>query len=722
VQSTRSKSRPKTYETASSQRLGSYSFADAYYRVFTHELPVFISTDAILQAWHRSYVTILEELEETFLAPRLEQMIQSLQGGVATVADDVDFWPFFYPTNQTPLTNGVLDADFFLAVAHSLVTGTIDYGRRGQGARIESALAAVDGLLPQEVDLFGTNRTIDFSQFQVRGHYNTSPCLSNYFRAMMWCGLIDFQFTGRTNDNSLRELAGVVALHLGMERSGQLSNWLEFDRAVQTFVGLGDSLDFGHLGDLMTAANIRAGPRVIDTWLAPDWIPDTTALLALHSQIMSGQLGVQNIRNGYLPSPLSREQLKLPRSFAVMPQRFVLDSWAFTKVVFDDIIWDEDGVPTFEDKVPRRVPSALDVAFSVFANDQIVPDLAARIASTNGHAWRDGLPYQHNLAAVRNVIDHQGGDYWTNSIYANWLYCLRALSTATADSPYPEAMRTRAWAMRSLNTQLASWTQLRHDTVLYAKQSYTAPVLCGYPRGFVEPRPEFWGEVSQMALRTKLLMATLPTNGTVTLDNVTNVPGGQITVSLSSLQSNRLASMDRFIDAANTLRGISEKELNHTTLTTNEISFLEDVVERMILYTGDRTYSGWYPALFYKNARKLALSSTNTPDNGQGADLWDALVTDVHTDAPDWERGDPGSVLHEGIGNVHMAFLVVDCGGTNYMYAGPVLSHYEFELGPATRETDTQWKADARAGTFPPQPEWTREFLVPGPYTVPPDL
>jgi hypothetical protein len=41
-------------------RLGSYSFADVYYNIFIHDLPVFVSVDSILQAWHRSYISMLE--------------------------------------------------------------------------------------------------------------------------------------------------------------------------------------------------------------------------------------------------------------------------------------------------------------------------------------------------------------------------------------------------------------------------------------------------------------------------------------------------------------------------------------------------------------------------------------------------------------------------------------------------------------------------------------
>ena len=34
-------------------------------------------------------------------------------------------------------------------------------------------------------------------------------------------------------------------------------------------------------------------------------------------------------------------------------------------------------------------------------------------------------------------------------------------------------MQTSAWQDKELYTTLASWSELRHDTILYVKQSYT---------------------------------------------------------------------------------------------------------------------------------------------------------------------------------------------------------------------------------------------------------
>ena len=196
---------------------------------------------------------------------------------------------------------------------------------------------------------------------------------------MMWCGLADFRYAGfsRVADlggtNTLRELSGAVALELLLRSSGGLTNWIEFNRTLEMLVGTPDSLNFAQLNGLLVAAGINS----------PADLPNQTALTNLQNQLMSGQLGMQQITSGYYYSPFSAVQVKLPRSFCFMGQRFVMDSWAFSKNTFDSIIWDEDGIPSVWDKVLRRVPSALDVAFAVLGNNQVVPEIAARIARTN---------------------------------------------------------------------------------------------------------------------------------------------------------------------------------------------------------------------------------------------------------------------------------------------------------------------------------------------------
>jgi hypothetical protein len=153
--------------------------------------------------------------------------------------------------------------------------------------------------------------------------------------------------------------------------------------------------------------------------------------------------------------------------------------------------------------------SRLDVAFAALGNDQVVPLLVDR--STAGtHRFRDKVNYQNNLAAARNVIDAQQPSEWDVNLYAGWLATLRELSKPTTDAKYPEALRTKAWAMKSLNTQLASWTHLRRDTILYAKQSYTSGADCFCPAGFVEPVPHVWARVEKMVQHAAKLIENTP--------------------------------------------------------------------------------------------------------------------------------------------------------------------------------------------------------------------
>ncbi len=692
-----------------SQRMERPSFADIYYDIYTSDLPVFVTADSILQAWHRTFVTILAEIEETYFFPNLRLMLDGLANRVPDLWEEASgMWGG--EAVGPVMTNGIVDADYFLAVARSLADGTTYSGSFGQTTRVIETLNAINNQVPAVINLYGEPLVMDFSQFQVRGHYADSVVLSRYFRTMMWCALADFRFAGSSSGlgstnspNTVRELAGTVAFAC-------LGVWFpELNRALEMYVGSPDSLHLGQVDGILRAAGLN--PSMVGPF------PTDAALTNLQNQLMSGQVGMQQIASGYCWSPLGAQQVKLPRSFAVMGQRFVVDSWALGKCTFDDIIWDEDGVLTVSDKVLRRVPSGLDVAFSILGNNAIVPEIAARISRSgltpaDGRLyWRDGLPYQHNLAAVRNVIDRQGGAGWANSIYSHWLACLRELSAPTTDPKYPECMRTRAWAMKDLNTQLASWTQLRHDTILYVKQSYTPPFICSYPDGYVEPRPAFWARMQDMAKATRAVLETVRTFGTF---YYTNNSGG-CTMSGQLMYSNRLAVMDQFIQTTATLRSISEKELGQLPLSSNETSFLQDVVE-----TGNcpaRTYSGWYPALFYRpGSMGQGVDSFPLLGDDQGSDYWDALVVDVHTDLPDDIVQDPGSILHEGVGNVQLLMIAVDTGaGDRAVYAGPVLSHYEFELGPDTRMTDSEWKAKVTARDLPAQPDWTRSYLVPSP-------
>jgi hypothetical protein len=570
--------------------------------------------------------------------------------------------------------------------------------------------------------------------------------LKRYFRAVKWLGRTELRVAGGPfNDSpcvlphnaSPRELGTAIVLNFLVNSGGQFDRWQQFDKLIQTFVGWTDSMTFAQLGEVLRAAGIQS-------------LADVTSVAKLEevqSLLLAGTVGVKNIRADLFISPLGAEQAQLPRSFTIFGGKFVMDSWALSKSVYDSIVWDADGVPSASDKVSRRVPSALDVAFSVFGNNQVVPEITARILdrSPTRHLFRDGYNYQHNLAAVRDVIDQQPASAWDQNLYMGWLAMLRQLSAPVTDSFYPDALRTRAWAMKDLNSQLASWTHLRHDTILYAEQSFTGcQCACSYPKGYVDPRPALWKRFQHMATTAANLLSATDFRGTAEIESPRG--SGNITqTNLLSLQARQVDYLQHLAEITGTLRDMSERELNHQPFTDAQTAFLQNTMlaQKISGYSSRwwEVYDGWYPKLFYHPVASDAYSYIEgtgaAVDEGQfqysaGALKWDALVADVHTDVPcpDCAPSDPGSVLHQATGNAHLMMVAINNGDEKCVYAGPVLSHYEFEIsGAPKRLSDPEWKASWNKAGFdawfynnswardwseiPAHPKWTQGYLAP---------
>lgn len=146
-----------------SERLGAKNLTDLFYRIYSNDLPVFVSADAILHAWHRSYDAILEELEETYLARTLGEILEGMAQAIPEALAQY---------GKGLLNQSLRDVDYFLAVGRSLLTGTIVTTHLNQDDWVRRTLEAVERQqLEKTFNLFGRNRQLDFSQFKVRGHY-----------------------------------------------------------------------------------------------------------------------------------------------------------------------------------------------------------------------------------------------------------------------------------------------------------------------------------------------------------------------------------------------------------------------------------------------------------------------------------------------------------------------------------------------------------------------
>jgi hypothetical protein len=159
--------------------------------------------------------------------------------------------------------------------------------------------------------------------------------------------------------------------------------------------------------------------------------------------------------------------------------------------VFSNLVYDRVGKGT----IMRMMPNPLDIAYAALGNDDALALLGDELAK---------YPYAPDLEAMRILVDEHGADYWDSTLYTGWLGALRALSpavggTTPAGSELPSIALTEGWGRRLTNTQLGSWSELRHDTILYAKQSYTAGMVCEFPDAYVDPYPELFRRLQRFA-------------------------------------------------------------------------------------------------------------------------------------------------------------------------------------------------------------------------------
>ncbi len=87
-----------------------------------------------------------------------------------------------------------------------------------------------------------------------------------------------------------------------------------------------------------------------------------------------------------------------------------------------------------------------------------------------GDWWKSVEKYPEAFQAAKTMVDSFPASAWDVSAYMNWLHSLRSLFLPAESKQF--FIHAGAWGYKSLNTVLASWTELKHDTILYGNQSY----------------------------------------------------------------------------------------------------------------------------------------------------------------------------------------------------------------------------------------------------------
>jgi hypothetical protein len=624
------------------------TFFAGYERIYAEHLPLYVSIDSILYALHRSYDQILSTVEQAWLAPALKELLEKARDRLAAL----------------PRDGAAADLDVYLAVALGLLEGNTERpvagGDRAAIDRIVAAAQAHNGT--GNLDLFGASRDEDYSQFAPRGHYLGNLDLERYFQSMIWLGRVDLRLIETLPDGHqvLRrrqlEAAAKLAVVLDEPLRAELSR---MDAALEAFVGPVDSMKFDQLdGMLADLGGARAIAQSSDQELA--------------AAILRRGYGVQRVASHLMTNGWKEGTLPLDRSFALMGQRYTIDAHVFSNLVYDRVA---------HGKSLRMMPSPLDAAFVALKNDRAFALLLPEL---------ERFRYAPDAEAMRKLFDDRTD--WNSSLYDAWLFALRELSprrdevAAPAAHGLPTVAATEAWARRLLNTQLASWAELRHNTILYTKQSYSMGAMCEYPDAYVDPYPAVYRAIGAFAERGRQMADRLagrsnPRDIALYFEHL-----GQVTAKLEAM---------------------AESERKKQPFTAEQMAFIQDTISVHRGCGGPASYSGWYPQLFF---------------SPEAASEFDPIIADVHTQNTDEAGNRIGRVLHVATGSPRLFVTTVDtCHGPR-AYVGLVSSYFEKTTDGFHRLNDKEW-----AGEFAPPPAsspadvpWVKDFVVRG--GPPPDL
>jgi hypothetical protein len=573
------------------------------------------------------------------------------------------------------------DVDVYLTVPLKLFDLPVNPYYAENNSTINTILQLIAAEQMQPYNLFSdVCKVIDWSQFKPRGHYDvTNPNLTwemdlpKYFRVMMWLGRIEIYLMApaegsgglcpnQTFQDIKRQIIDSYLIKELIDYSNSYDDYLDIENTIKIFVGEQDNITLDNLEYLKNAISLSDADEFLDSLKVIEF-QDT-----LKNQSFAYQLILSQILMG---DPLNADSIVPASAFMLFGQRFVIDSYITASVVYDRIKY-------FGQSVCRLSPSLLDVLFS-FGNSASAQLLVDEL--NNYH-------YSTNLAALRYLIDNYDDEFWEANLYSNWLNIIRKLNPPNDRTNLPPFMQTAAFWQEKMNTQLASWTELRHDNLLYAKQSYTGGTICSYPYSYVEPFPEFYQTIKEFSVSASNKILSI---------NFTS-PG---------IQANIIEYFSFLANVMDTLKTISEKELNQELLNSQEIQFLQSMIYEYYGGCGT-TYQGWYPKLFYNDffSQDPLVGSSN-----EGLMDSDHLVADIHTTPYNCNGVTVGWVKHVGTGPINLGVFVAPWNdGVETAFIGPVMSYYEYTTTNFLRLTDQQWNNQYLQSAL--RPEWVNIYLA----------
>jgi len=622
--------------------LGKYGFAivpednEQLFHVYEvnnyHQFPNFVTTDLFLQAFHMYFDCLLKETEQQKFSPMVTDFVKKCYDQMTQQAKTA--------TDPKVKAAAEYNAAFF-SIAYALNTGkpllsvAADYGTMAaqELANVnahESSYSEFLGYTPErKMPLFVYNI------YRPRGHYTRNETLKRYFHAMMWLQNAPF---GTDMDDKLQSallMAQVIGSNTALTKA-----YKSMTEPITYLMGMPDDVSI-----LQVYGEIQKTGSTLE-------------------QLFNDKQKFEAIRKAI--EELSKKQTRIKPKFVassaykicLMPQRYFPDNEVLQEMV------DYESQPTLRD-----VPKGLDVLASLGIS------AAERVLLQELKEQQNWSKYTENLNAMKQRM---GEIDWKQTVANQWIASTKDITSKNAK--YPKFMQSPQWEKKNLNTALASWAELKHDAILYAKQPMGAECGGDGPpaptvKGYVEPNVAYW---------TKAIQLIDATVGVLKRFGLETEKASTATEDLR--------------DKAEFLLQCSKKELNGQRLSDEEYQQIEiigsafEYITLNLIKEPDQYLMGW--------------------DDVEGADKRISVVADVYT-ANAYNNPDK-SVLYEAVGPAHEIYVVVEIEGYLFLTRGAVFSYREFQEGlNAPRMTDEEWQEELKTQPDKGIPNWMKEILVP---------
>jgi len=605
-----------------------YIYEDNEYK----DIPSFITTDSVLQVYHIFYDYTLRTLEEEKLISLLEELTDRMLQNSISIYNDI---------KDEEVKKAQLKNIAYFSVAKLCFEKELPEEMPKEAKDI--ALSEYEKIKAHSG--FGKSALypydLDYSQYVPRGHYTRNENFEKYFKAMMWYGQAPFPlyFDEEEKERNVEQtLQALLITYSIYSDKDSYDMWEQIYEPTNFFVGSSDDLDIYQYGQLLFKV-YGENPKL-------NSLNDEKKLEQFYKE--TKELPEPRIKAEYttVTTPVGKQ-------FRFMGQRYVLDAEIIQELV----------VP-----IVRPIPSGLDV-MGVLGSDRAKK---IQMEKEENLDWED---YPNAMDNLKDKFGKLKESEWKSNMYQGWLWTLKGLLNTYGEG-YPSFMTNEAWVDKNLNTALGSWSELKHDTILYGKQS-GAECGDGYEVtvGYVEPNIEVY---------EKLLWLTKFSRENINQRNL--------------LVEGIDTKMEKFEGLLQFLINCSVKELNNEELT-------EDEYYRILLYGGE-------------------LESLTSSFAGEGLRWYEidsetdknmAVIADFHTIAPNIYSG--GGYMEAGVGPAFEIYTVVPIKDKLYLTRGGVFSCYEFISNE--RLTDEQWQKTIKENKEPPMQDWTNSFIRGGKGEIP---